>query len=110
MSRSRRGGSRLNGSVFIIFACLALFGQGGMQERRLARMPQRPRDLPPPPQATADNPAAEMYRKYRNPGSAASTAQPGRVRLDAPAQHEVVRNSLEERSQGESWLMFLRPM
>lgn len=109
MSRSRRGGFLLAGSVTIIFACLALFGQGSTQEKRLARMPQKSRDLPAPPQATEDNPAAEMYLRYRNPGSAASSAQPGRVRVDAPAQHEVVRSSLVERSQGESWARFLRP-
>jgi hypothetical protein len=94
----------------VALALIAMVGGVGAEERRLDRVPQARRPLDPPPQQPADNPAVQIYEKYRNPGSAASPAQPGRVRPDAPAQHEVGRQLLLQRYKEESWAGLNEPV
>jgi hypothetical protein len=73
------------------------------REKLLDRVPQASRPLPSPPEQPAENNSVEIFEKYRNPGSAASYAQPGRVRPDAPAQHEIGRQLLIESAKGAAW-------
>jgi len=84
--------------------CIATIGGAGAEDERLARVPRKSRSLEVKVAPVEGNPSVEIFEKYRNPGSAASYLQPGRVRPDAPAQHEVVRQRLIEGYRSDpSW-------
>jgi hypothetical protein len=103
-------GRNLGRGVIAGIAAVALLATAPLraQERRLDRVPQASRPLPSPPEQPVDNSAVEIF-ELRNPGSAASPAQPGRVRPDAPAQHELGRQLLLERYKGENWARLNEP-